>query len=92
MAYYMISYDLNNCTPEDHGKLHDRIQKYFVNSCKILSTTYLIKTNNTKDEITDWFIAQMNNKNDIGLSIVKYVEHQYWLIKSISDCVDKIHN
>ena len=41
----------------------------------ILSTTYLIKTNNTKDEITDWFIAQMNNKNDIGLSVVKYVEH-----------------
>lgn len=90
LAYYMLSFDLIDCEPKDYEALKKYIHAKFPKSCKILSTTYLIRTNESEDAIADWLKSQMTDKNTIRLCVVKYVESQSWLSKSIQDCISKM--
>ncbi len=86
----MISFDLIDCKPKVYDELEKRVDKKFPKSCKILSTTYLIRTNESEDTIADWLKKQMIDKNAIRLCVAKYVESQSWLSKSIQDCISKM--
>lgn len=88
----MASFDLEGCEPKDYDELKKRVERTFPKSCKILSTTYLIRTNESENALTDWFKSQMKNKNDINICVVKYVDSQYWLPESIRDCISKMRS
>ena len=88
----MASFDVEDWESKDYDELEKRVGKTFPKSCKILSTTYLIRTNENKDTITDWFKNQMKNKDKIRICVVKYVESQYWLSKPIRDCISNMQS
>ena len=90
MAYYMVSFDLEDPYSNDYDSIYARVKNKFPKSCKILSTTCLIKSHIDIDSIRDWFQMCTDDKNNISVFVVEWEYYSSWFTRSTKNEIIKI--
>ena len=91
MVYYIISFDLIDSYNHDSDKIYEKVKEHFPTSCSILSTTCLIKSDETSKEILDWF-RQCVCGDEIRIFVSEYCPEQctYFLDDVVAECIKKM--
>ena len=92
MAYYMISFDLEDPHTNDYDSIYKSMKKTFPNFCKILSTTCLIKTDSNSREIRKWFKTCTGDENNISVFVARYDDSAYWIAASVIKDIKKLRS
>ena len=89
MPIYLISFDLDGGKPEDYAETHSIIKKMFSTNCKILTTTYLVKTSNSVDLDKERKKIVDSSKKSMNIIIAKIESWSGKYPNDVVDCVKK---
>lgn len=87
-----MSFDLDDPDSNDYEPIYARIENKYQKSCKILSTTCLIKSNDDINSIRDWFQMCTGDKSNISVFVAEWESYSSWLSKSARKMIDEILN
>ena len=88
MPIYLISFDIERGESEDYDEAHSIIKKIFSTNCKILTTTYLVKTSNSVDLDKEKKKIVDSSKKSMNIIIAKIESWSGRYLDAV-DCVKK---
>ena len=90
MTYYIVSFDLEDPYNNDYDSIYARMKNKFPKSCKILSTTCLIKSDDDIDSIKNWFQMCTGDENNISVFVAEWEYYSSWLTGSTRNEIIRI--
>ncbi len=87
-----MSFDLEDPNNNDYESIYSRMNNKFPKSCKILSTTCLIKSNDNIDTIRDWFQMCTDDENNISVFVAEWEGYSAWITETARKAIEEILN